>query len=89
MLDAGCNPLKLFLVSLFKLLNLLFSILVDLLDLLFQNDNFSSQVQLEISGFHFLLLQFDLELLLLESQLASLDLGFALPLELPGLLSSR
>ena len=89
MLDAGCNPLELFLVGLFKLLNLLFSILVNLFDLLFQNYDLSSQVQLKVSGFHFLLLQFDLELLFLESQLASLNLCFTLSLELPGLLGTR
>ena len=89
MLDAGCNPLELFLVGLFELLNLLFSILVNLFDLLFQNYDLSSQVQLKVSGFHFLLLQFDLELLFLESQLASLNLCFALSLELPGLLGTR
>ena len=89
MLDAGCNPLELFLVGLFKLLNLLFSILVYLFDLLFQNYDLSSQVQLKVSGFHFLLLQFDLELLFLESQLASLNLCFTLSLELPGLLGTR
>ena len=76
-------------MSLFKLLNLIFSVLVDLFDLLFQNDDFSSQVQLEVSGLHFLLFQFDPELLCLESPLARLDFCFTLPLKLSGPLSSR
>jgi hypothetical protein len=89
LLDSCRDPLQLLLVGLLELSDVLATLQVHLLDLLLKHDDLSGKIELEVTRFHFLLLELVRDSLEIESELIGLDLGLHRLLGLRSGFSSR